>query len=99
MWKNKRFLDMYKSLVNSLHLQMPDMSAPDAAIKEFQASMKTCALEAYNYLKGDSNFHFLKTKPWWNAELSKSHKLLQSPFNQWRSDSFNRDNDNVYFNR
>lgn len=59
MWKNKRFLDMYKSLVNSLHLQIPDMSAPDAAIKEFQASMKTCALEAYNYLKGDSNFHLL----------------------------------------
>eukprot|EP00111_Clytia_hemisphaerica_P004254 TCONS_00012144-protein len=98
MWKNETFLKRYKSLLNSMTFQTLESENMDS-IEILQNALKSCSLEAYNQLKNDSDFHSINRKPWWTTELSKSRKLLQSTFNQWRSTNFNRDPHNVHYHR
>ena len=96
IWKNKKFLDLYNKKVSSLILDdhTPDI---DKKIDNLHLNLIKAAKESYHEL--NQKFHHIQTKPWWNSDLTKSRKILQTMFNEWRDKGFPKDVNNVEFNR
>ena len=99
MWKNKTFQNNFQSTFNQMtfdhHMDM-DLAT---SITQLQESLKQAALKAYNELKEDSHFHFINNKRWWNQDLKNCRTTLQQMFNHWRATGFNREPDNLQYNR
>ena len=97
LWKNDIFVNNFKETV-SKHLYRSKNSNITEEITHLHNTLNNCAIETYNKLKL-SDFHFIKTKPWWNTELTKKRKILQRCFNDWRDRNFTREPSDISFNR
>ena len=99
LWNNKAFLSSYNRLVTHSLLSQHIPSNTENTVNLLQETLKKCADEAYSKLKTDKHFHFIPTKRWWNKELTKKRKILQTMFNQWRLEGLPKVSDNISFNR
>ena len=99
MWKNKTFLDEYHKIVEESLPQFNEKSPVDERIQNLQSILKQSAIEAHDNLNTHKNFHYFKSKPWWNEELAKKRKTLQLFFNKWKSDGFPKDTGNISYNQ
>ena len=98
MWKNTLFLNLYKSkIIDKLKQQQNITENNDKRLKNLFVMLKQCASEAMSEI--NTNRHKIRTKPWWNRELSKSRDNLHRMFNIWRDAGFPRDPNNMHYNR
>ncbi|XP_066935615.1 uncharacterized protein [Clytia hemisphaerica] len=100
MWKNQTFLEKYQNLTAaSLTLYNSDESNVENDLEFLIDTLKQNAISAYIELNTDKSFHRIRSKPWWNNELTKKRDTLQKMFNSWREKGFPRDISSVEFNR
>ena len=100
MWKNQTFLDKYQKLTaDSFKHYRFNVDGIESDLEFLNDTLKQNAISAYNELDTDRSFHQIKTKPWWNNELTKKKIILQKMFNHWREKGFPRDDSSVEFNR
>ena len=99
MWKNPIFIDLYQqSVIDALDTSLNHESM-ESEIHYLQKTLIQSAQNAYDTLNSNSKFHTITPKSWWNKELSKCRKILQSMFNTWKSEGFSKDPENIAYNR
>ena len=98
LWKNDRFLSIYKEKVtSSIQLLDPNIGNLETDLQNFNSLLLRCASESYSqFSKGHFRF---PTKKWWNQDLTRARSTLSQMFNIWRDKKFPRDPDDVSFQR
>lgn len=100
LWKNQLFVNKYKETVNNTLLNYKNQGENvENDLLFFHRTLKESGIETAFALNNDNSFHQIKSKPWWNSELSKKKKTLQIMFNAWKAKGFPKDTDCVEFNR
>ena len=84
LWKNDKFVDLYRSYVATA-INKLDFSSEDA-LDEFHSTLRSCASEACKSFKETA--YVFQSKPWWNDDIRKAHKILRSMFNIWKHNGF-----------
>ena len=78
VWQNQKFIEHYKNITDAKLHNLADTNDPSKYIVDIQSILKQSALQAHTELNDSKQFHFFKTKCWWNPELSKKKKTLQN---------------------
>uniref|UniRef100_A0A7M5XB23 Reverse transcriptase domain-containing protein n=1 Tax=Clytia hemisphaerica TaxID=252671 RepID=A0A7M5XB23_9CNID len=100
LWTNKIFTEKYQKTVNDAISEYKNQGVNiENDILFLHQTLKESGIRTASELRKDNSFHKINPKPWWNNELSKKKKTLQTMFNAWKEKGFTKDTKNTEFNR